>query len=230
MKTFFIVLTISLTSVVFACVEEKKVIHEEFIPTSFNADRGTVGKDQVEPLKQKILDFVNAQADVVFTDVSVTSSSSKIPFYITQLGKKKIDPESNNKNIALAREREKFVLLMLQEIQKAQSKLDKTNLIVNAELSGPDFTPMDLNTRFLTKMSKDYNKMIKNLYHENKKIYQEEALIKSESELLDENKFVNYYQAKFKPFEGFRLMITGQKKCSVRPGEMRPSPAKTSRQ
>lgn len=216
------------------CIEEKITLYSEFVPTNFDEGRSTVGKDQLDPVKEKISSFISAHPEMIVTDVSVTSSSSKTPFHITVAGKKKIDPESDKRNLALAEQRSGFASQALSEIQKSSSALTKVNFTTKAELAGPDFTPTDLNTRFMTKMTKGYKEKIQALYEENKKIYEEQALTKSAEELMDDKKFVNFYQAKYKPFQGFRIAISGYKKeqmkCSDHSGSKKAEPAKASKQ
>jgi hypothetical protein len=60
--------------------------------------------------------------------------------------------------------------------------------------------------------------------------------VKSPQELMDETKFVNYYQAKFKAFQGFKLSILGhiksELKCSENkaPKNLKMMPSKTTKQ
>lgn len=194
------------------CKEEKIVLLSEFLPTSFDEGRSTVGADQVEPIKKKILEFIKANPEMIVTDVSVVSSSSKTPFHTTIAGKKVIDPKSNEKNLALAQERANFAEKVLTDIKNSSTQLQNINYQSKAELAGPEFEPMDLNDRFVTRMTPGYIEKIEAVYQKNKKLYEEQALKSSSNDLLDEKQFVNLYQAKFKPFQGFRLVINGFKK------------------
>lgn len=194
------------------CKEEKIVLFKEFVPTNFEEGKSTVGQDQVEPIRKKVLNFINSNPDMIVTDVSVTSSSSKTPFHAMVGGKKVIDPKSNEKNLSLAQERAQFAEKVLTEIKNSSSQLKNINFQTKAELSGPDFEPIDLNDRFVTRMTPGYVERIEALYQKNKKFYEEQALKSSANELLDEKQFGNLYQAKFKPFQGFRIVINGFKK------------------
>jgi glycerol-3-phosphate cytidylyltransferase-like family protein/cytidylate kinase len=194
------------------CKEEKLVLYSEFLPTSFDEGRSTVGNDVVEPIKQKITSFIQANPEMIVTDVSVTSSSSKTPFHTMVAGKKVIDPKSNEKNLALAQERANFAEKVMNEIKNSGTQLKNINFVSKAELAGPEFEPMDLNDRFVTRMTPGYIERIEAVYQKNKKLYEEQALKTSSNDLLDEKQFVNLYQAKFKPFQGFRIVINGYKK------------------
>lgn len=194
------------------CKEEKLVLYSEFLPTSFDEGRSTVGNDQVDPIKKKVLNFIQANPDMIVTDVAVTSSSSKTPFHTMVAGKKVIDPKSNEKNLALAQERANFAEKVFNEIKSSSSQLKNINFQTKAELAGPDFEPMDLNDRFVTRMTPGYIERIESVYQKNKKLYEEQALKTSSNDLLDEKQFVNLYQAKFKPFQGFKIVINGYKK------------------
>lgn len=194
------------------CKEEKILLHSEFLPTDFDLGRSTVGVDQAEPVKQKIQKFIKENPEMIVTDVTVISSSSKTPFHTTIGGKKVIDPESNEKNLSLAKERAQFTERVLVDLKNSGSAFQNINFSTKAELAGPDFEPMDLNDRFVTRMTPGYLERIESLYKRHKKMYEEKALKTSSAELLDEKKFVNLYQAKFKPFQGFRIIVKGYKK------------------
>lgn len=194
------------------CVEEKVSLHSEFVPTSFDQGRTTVGRDQVEPLKAKIVAFIKGNPGMILTDVIVTSSSSKTPYSITIAGKKMIDPKSDAKNLSLAKERALFAETVLAEIKASSSQLSHVNFLTSAELAGPDFDSMDLNDRFVTRMTPGYLERLDALYSRHKKVYEEQALKMSAQDLMNEKEFVNLYQAKYKPFQGFKIHIKGYKK------------------
>lgn len=194
------------------CVDEKVTLHQEFILSQFDEGRNTVGRDQVEPLRQLITDFIKKNPDYLVTDVTVTVSSSKTPHYATVNGKKILDPESNTKNLAIASERAGFVTKLLGEIRESSGQYQKMNLTARAELAGPEFEPMDLNDRFVTRMTPGYLDKVEMLYKKFQKDYQGKAFIQDSAPLMDEKLYVNLYQAKYKPFHGFSINFTGHKK------------------
>ncbi len=194
------------------CFEDKITLHSEFIPTNFDEGRTTVGRDQVEPLKTKVLSFIKDNPRMILTDVIVTSSSSKTPYSMTIAGKKMLDPKSDAKNLSLAQERALFAETVLGEIKASSSQLSHVNFITLAILAGPDFDSMDLNDRFVTRMTPGYLERLDALYDRYKKLYQEQALKNFAQDLMDEKQFVNLYQAKYKPFQGFKIHIKGYKK------------------
>lgn len=194
------------------CVEEKISLYSEFVPTNFDEGRSTVGRDQVEPIKSKVLAFIKGNPGMILTDVVVTSSSSKTPFNITVAGKKMIDPKSDARNLALAQERALFAENVLTEIKASSSQLSHVKFMTAAELAGPDFDTMDLNDRFVTRMTPAYLERLDALFKRYEKMYKEQALKNSAEDLMDEKQFVNLYQAKYKPFQGFRIHIKGYKK------------------
>lgn len=194
------------------CVEDKVSLHSEFVPTNFDEGRNTVGRDQVEPIKSKVLAFIKGNPGMILTDVIVTSSSSKTPFNITIAGKKMVDPNSDAKNLSLAKERALFAETVLAEIKASSSQLSHVNFLTAFELAGPDFDSVDLNDRFVTRMTPGYLERLDALFQRYKKIYEEQAYKTSAQDLMDEKQFVNLYQAKYKPFQGFRIHIKGYKK------------------
>lgn len=198
------------------CVDEKVTLLSEFIPSCFDEGRSKVGLDEVEPVKKRIAEFLKTSPNIIATDVIVTSSSAKTPFYTVINGKKVIDPKSDQRNLSLATDRAMFVKKVLTEIKASNSKFEKLNFVSRAELAGPDFSPMDLNERFVTRMTPGYIDRIDSLFKKNQKIFEEQALIKSSEILMDEKKFVNLFQAKFKPFQGFKIHISGFKKDEMK--------------
>jgi hypothetical protein len=202
------------------CVEEKMILYSEFVPLNFDEGRSTVGAEQLDPVKAKIQKFISSNPNMVITDVSVVSSSSKTPFHKLVGGKKVIDPESDQKNLALAQERAVFAQKALDEIKASRPELSKVKCETKPVLAGPDFTPTDLNNRFVTKMTPDYENKVRQMYKEFQEILSKDALIKSPEELLKEERFSNLYQVKYKPYQGFRINISGYKKESMKCTEL----------
>lgn len=192
---------------------EQKFHHSEFFALDFDERRSETGINQVLPVKNKIQDFVNSHPHINFTDINISASSSKAPLYINVGGRKLIDPQSDAKNMALAQDRARYASQVLKELKAASSLLSTVNVSASAVLAGPDFTPTDLNYRFVTKQSPEYGKQLKELYAELKEPLEKEALIKSEKEFMDDPRFSNLYQAKYEPFQGFIVSISGHKKC-----------------
>ena len=216
------------------CVDEKVLLYSEFFPTSFDADRTTVGEIEVDPIKSKVLSVVKSTPDIIVTDVEVVSSSSKTPFYKVVAGKKVIDPESKEKNLSLAKQRAAFAEKVFKSLKSNDPKFKHINFKTNGELGGPEFHPTDLNTRFVTRMTPGYVQKLDALFKKHQKQYEEVALKKSSEDLLDEKKYSNLYQAKFKPFQGFRLLIRGFKKedmkCLEFGGDEETAQARASKQ
>jgi hypothetical protein len=211
---FIVVLSYSLMASGEVCVEEKQNVYSDFVPLSFDGRRTEVGNDQVQPVKDKLIAFISFNSNINITDITVTDCSSKAPLYISLGGRKIVDPMSDARNMSLAQERARFVSRILNDLKASSSSLSKVNFNAAAELAGPDFIPLDLNNRFATKMSPNYEKRVKELFVELKEMYTKEAVINSEKDLLDESRFNDLYQAKYKPFQGFRINILGYKKCS----------------
>lgn len=194
-----------------SCEETKSVLHREFVGLDFDKDRSTVGADQAEPVKNKIQSFIKAHPELNVTDIQITASAAKIPFYVEQRGRKVLDPNSDERNFSLSQERAIFVEKALTELKKS-SDFKQVKTEVKAVLAGPDFAPIDLNDRFVSNLTPGYKDKIKDQFEKNKKIYAEEALVEKSDDLLNEKQFGNLYQAKFKPFFGFKLVLSGHRK------------------
>lgn len=208
------------------CVDDKVTLHQQFILSHFDEGRNTLGRDQVEPLRKVITEFIKNNPDYLVTDVTVTVTSSKTPLYATVNGKKILDPESNTKNLSVVTERAGFVTKLLNEIGTLYSKV---NFSARAELAGPEFEPIDLNDRFVTRMTPGYLDKVEMLYKKFQKDYQGKAFIPDSSPLMNEKLYVNLYQAKFKPFHGFSINFTGHKKDEMKCSEFLSQPKSKER-
>lgn len=190
-------LTLPAWSALPVCKEDPGTLLEEFVPTDFEKHRKTVGKDQVEPLIQKASSYILNQPDTVVTQIFVSSQTARAPYY-TVVGKKRVlDPKSDEINANLARQRAEFAQAALIE----NFKMKKISIVVESKLAGPKFSPADLNLRFVTPETQGYKDMLRELSVENK------------IDLKELEKESNLYHAKFKPFQGFRMILTGYKKC-----------------
>lgn len=197
------------------CQDPKKVLLAEFLPTSLDV-RASSGKDIVEPVKKSIESFIKSHPEMLITDVSVTVTASKHPHHSVVNGKKSLDPESDNKSLAQATEKLIFVQKALEEISKSSTQYTHIKFKSNAKIAGPDFQRLDMNDRFVTKMTPGYFERIKRVFNESKDTFQKDALIKSHDDLFDENKYPNLYLAKFKPFQGFKIEISGHVKSEMK--------------
>ncbi len=188
------------------CHSSKELL-SVFIPLDFETQRSSVGLDQVEPLKTRLKNFIQTNPQSVITNVSVISSSSRFPVYKTVLDKHKktkkvIDPDSIMIISKLVEERGGFVKKILSEFKSIDFK-------ISSQLPGPDYNPVDLNERFVTKMTPDYEKKVEEAFKKHEESFKKIALKKSHLELLDEKKFPNLFLVKYKPFLGFKLTISG---------------------
>lgn len=192
------------------CVEEKHVLYAEMFPLNFELERSTVGEDQIGPVKNKVTALLASHEAEFITDIEITASSSQAPFFTTAgNGKRVLDPESGEKNLSLAKERASFAEKVLKGLKESHPKI---NVIVQAELSGPDFRPTDLNDRFVTRMTPSYGEKLESLYQKYKTAFNDQALIQSSYDLIDEKKYGNLFLAKFKPFHGIRMVVRGHKR------------------
>lgn len=190
-----------------SCLDGEAVTHKEFVPTPFDDQRTTVGEDQVEALKSQVTSYLNSKVDLKISEIFVVSSSSRAPYYTLNNGRKVLDPKSEEKNLQLAREREAFAQKVLKKVIPANVKFESKSLV-----TGPQFELLDLNTRFVTNLTPGYKDRLEKLYLKNKIFFDEFALT-TLNHLSNEKAFPTLYQAKFKPFQGFHLVIKGSKSC-----------------
>jgi hypothetical protein len=196
------------------CQSPKELL-SVFVPLDFETQRSSVGLDQVETLKISIKNFIQANPHSVITNISVISSSSRFPVYKTILDKHKktkkvIDPDSVMIISKLVEARGEFVKKILSEFKSIDFK-------ISSQLSGPDYNPVDLNDRFVTRMTPDFEKKVEETFKKHEDSFKNIALKKSHDEFLDEKEFPNLFLVKYKPFLGFKLTLSGcEKEASQR--------------
>lgn len=198
------------------CKENAKILHNEMILAHFDDNRNTVGRDQFDSIKKKIVNFLKENQQVVVTDVTIESLSSRTPYYVEVAGKKVIDKNSDEKNLKVVKDRATFGQSMLEEIRTSSSLYNTIKFESVGKLAGPEFSVTDLNERFVTKMSPGYFERIEALYSKHQDLYKSEANISTDGDLLSEEKYSNLYQAKFKPFHGFKVLIKGVEKNNMK--------------
>lgn len=197
------------------CLEKKSLMNDVHL-LDFDK-RSTVGEDETIPVKDKILSFIKQNPTITVTDISITSMTSKVPFINIVDGTRVVDQSSDEKNLALAAQRVQFADRLL----KKSPELSRVQLQYKTLLAGPDYKALDQNDRWKTKMTPGYSAMVNSLFVSNKEIYQDQALVTSSEALLKEEKFSNLYQAKYKPFHGFKISISGCE--AVVPGTVKKS-------
>lgn len=217
------------------CVEEITVLHSEFVPLNFAEGSATVKSSEAKPVKDKIEEFISSHGNVVITNIDVTSSSSKTPFYKTEGGKKVYDKEySDGKNLTLAKSRANFAQTALDSIKVAHPELAEAKYTTAGAINGPDFDKDDLSDRNVTSKDPKYKALVEKLYAEYKEMLATDAMIKSSKDLLDEKRFANLYEAKYKPYQGFKIVISGyskeKRKCGdkEKAAESTKTPAKSN--
>lgn len=227
------------------CIEEKITLMEEFVPTNFEEGRSEVGQDQTEPVKQKILDFINSDSNLVVTDVTVVASSSKTPFSKYVDGKKIIDPDSNVRNLKLAQERADFASKIFDQMKSSSETLSKIKFEIKPLLSGPEFDPADSTLKLskntgaaLTTFSKgaqdqfNKNQLSKSQEDIDKMSEVEKAsyqMFKKQADPLTKpTDYPTLYHAKFKPYQGFQIKVSGYKKSMMKCSDSKDSKSKKS--
>jgi hypothetical protein len=202
------------------CVEEIKVLHSEFVPMNFEEGSSTVKSSEIKPVKQKIEDFISSHSNLVITNIDVTSSASKTPFYKTEGSKKVYDKEySDGKNLALSESRANFAQTALDSIKSGHPELAEAKYTTVGAINGPDFDKDDLSDREVTSKDPKYKAQVEKLYTQYKEMLAKDAMIKSSQELLDTKRFTNLYEAKYKPYQGFKIVISGYSKEARKCGD-----------
>ncbi len=198
------------------CEAEKKNLLLEFIPAHRGEDRTLVREEEVIPVKELIGGFLGKAVEYIVTEVSVTVTSSRLPFYSTIQGQKVPDPKSDEKNLTIATRRSLRVDRLLEELRTAYPQRASISFRSSAELAGPAFHPTNLNERYVTRMNPGYAEKIEALFRNNEREYRDRVLLTSAGDLLDEKKYGNLFQARFMPYHGYRVLIRGFRKDEMR--------------
>jgi hypothetical protein len=199
-----------------ACQEKKIKLHSDFEVLDFDSDRLTLGESQVLPVKEIVKEFVISHPEMVVTDIAIVASSSRAPLYKSVAGKKVIDPESDKRNLSLAEERSRFANKVFSDLKNENFNFKNIRFRHKAELAGPEFSPVDFNSRFITRLTPGYLQKVEALYNEFEKRFNVQAITHSYQDLIDEKKYPNLFLAKFKPFHGFRIIFIGFKKNEMK--------------
>lgn len=197
------------------CLENSKIVLNEFINTPIDERRFTVGEDQVRPIRERVNKFLIFNPKINVTNITITLSMANLPHYKIANGKKVLDENSKEKNNSLLKDQMHFLEKIFQVDKNRKSAYSIINYEFKSELAGPEFNPLTLNERFVTPMTPGYEEKIKKLYKAYEKDYKEKALLSSDSELLNKESFENVFHAKYKPFQGYRITIEGMSKDDI---------------
>ncbi len=198
------------------CEADKKNLLHEFLPAHRGEDRTLIQQGEVIPVKEMISGFLAKAEDLIITDVSVTVTSSRLPFYAKVAGEKVLDPKSDEKNLAIATKRALLVERLLEELRLAYPQRASIAFRSSAELAGPQFHPTNLNERYVTRMNPGYAEKIEALFRDNERDYRDRVFVSGAGDLLDEKKYGNLFQARFMPYHGYRVLIRGFRKDEMK--------------
>lgn len=177
----------------------EKIIFKKFIHTSFGIKSRTIDKKDAEAVLKEIEKFKVDNPDAeIHIDILTCTSDFELP-QVTITHKKA------DEHLQLAVERNAM-------IKSELLKYLKIPVTMIAKICGPEFNKEDLNDRFVTKESKTFAEKYEKLkntagYQEKLK---EEALLENPETVMDF--YPTIFLAKFKPFQGIRLLIKGKLK------------------
>lgn len=188
-----------------------KVIFKKFIPTAFGIKSRTIDKKDTEAVLKEIEQFkILNTATEISIDILTCTSDYELPQ--VSITDKKID-----EHLQLGLERS----LMLK---KALLKLS-IPFVIDSKICGPIYSKDDLNDRFVTKESKTFDEKFEALKKTEGYLDQlrEEALIENPETLIE--LYPTLFLAKFKPFQGIRLLIKGKVKETEKVEKLKVQPS-----
>lgn len=207
------------------CFEEKEFHHYKIVPTPFNEGElsastpsdESLGKE-AEPVKDLINGLFLEHPNLTISEILVESSSSKTPFYIKSGEAWIIDPKSHDRNANLAQKRADQAEVLLTKFKSTNPVISNVTIKVSAGVNGPEFTNDKKYLKSIKSKDLTYKEKARNyfsLYHSNK-TENEVKFIEKFEELMDTSKYQDLYQAKYKPYQGFRVTVHGYTKEKVK--------------
>lgn len=194
----FILLSLLLCS--FAQAEEpsESVLFKKFIPTAFGIRSRTIDRKDAEAVLKEVKNFKLAEPSAKISRLELLTCTSDYPLPQTSITNRKI-----YEHVSLAQERNEM-------IKSTLTKALPHIVVATSKVCGPKFSPEDLNNRFIIKESGPLFATKLNELHNNPefvKSLKEEALIENSALLVD--LYPSPFLAKYKPFQGIRLLIWG---------------------
>lgn len=197
LKLLFFYLVCSLAQAGVAEEQSDNIIYKKFIQTAFGVKSRTLDKKDAEAVLLEIQQFkiANPKAEIQI-DILTCTSDFELPQ--NTITNKKIE-----EHLQLAVERNLMIQAELVKYLKVPVK-------TVTKICGPEFKKEDLNDRFVTKESNTFAEKYEQL--KNTPGYQDqlrdEALIENPESVMD--LYPTIFLAKFKPFQGIRLLIKGK--------------------
>lgn len=189
-----------------------EILFKKLIPTSFGIKGRTIDTKDAEAVLKEINNFksINPTAEF-YIDLLICTSDFELPQ--ASITNRKID-----EHLQLAKERSKMIK---EELLKVLS----IPIVVVAKICGPVYTKDDLNDRFVTKESNTFASKFESLKKTEGFLDQlrEEALIENPDSLV--GLYPTIFLAKFKPFQGVRLLIKGKLKRAEQVEKIKAQPS-----
>jgi hypothetical protein len=196
--TKFIFLSLLFSISVYA-QETERILFKQFLPTEFGVKSRTHDTKDAEALLKSINDFQSANPKLHIRRIEVLTCSSDFELPVNSITGKKV-----NENLQLAKERSEM-------IKSEVTKTLKSQIEFGSRICGPKYIRQDdFNDRFVTKESGSiYTSKFKTLLNDDIFLQKlrEEALIEAPESLM--SLYPTPFLAKFKPFQGIRIIIWG---------------------
>jgi hypothetical protein len=194
----FILLSLLLSFFAHAEEQSDSVIFKKFIPTAFGIRSRTIDRKDAETVLKEVKQFKLEAPTAKISRLEILTCTSDYPLPQTSITNRKVD-----EHVQLAKERNEMIKSI---VAKALPHV----LVATSKVCGPKYNPEDLNNRFVIKESGPLFATKFNELHHNPefiKSLKEEALVENSSLLVDT--YPSPFLAKYKPFQGIRLLIWG---------------------
>jgi hypothetical protein len=208
-KNLLFLLILITSPAAFAEEISEEIIFKKFIPTAFGIRSRTIDRKDAEAVIKEVKNFKLSEPSAKISRLEILTCTSDYPLPQTSITNRKV-----NEHAQLALERNEM-------IKSTLSKALPHTIVATSKVCGPKFNPEDLNNRFVIKESGPLFATKLNELHNNSefvKSLKEEALIEDSALLVD--LYPSPFLAKYKPFQGIRLLIWGlvtESKTPVKP-------------
>lgn len=217
MKQLFLAIGLILNFQAFSqdnCEDGEKILEQKFFPAPFGKKARNIDVSEAEGVVKHIKQFQLNHPNSIVSKIEVLSCTSSVPLPPLSLTDRR-----ENEHLDLAMQR---ALLLKKELNKHNFKSE-----VAHRVCGPEFKPLDKNLRFIVKGNS--GALYEQAYAEIQKTenlldqYKEEALIESFDEI--KKNYPAPFEAKYRPFQGYRVKITGRIRCAGEKSKVIKSPS-----
>jgi len=186
------------------CKEEKKVSKSANVFADFKTGESILQPAQTTAVIEGVRKLRKDNVNIIVTDIEILAVSSHSPYRGCE--KSKEGPEECNykRNLALANLRARSGMNAVVEAIRTDENFKNASISTGGKVSGPLYSKIDVGL----KSQKVTNELMEKMKASFPDMYKSDAIL-SEEEMKDPKRIENMFDFKFKPFQGFKIIIKG---------------------